>query len=62
MQKQNKRDRPDLKFETMDATKMIYNEATFGVILDKVFTMIIEINFNCWKNHYCETINTLFSK
>ena len=47
MQKQNKRDRPDLKFETMDATKMIYNEATFGVILDKVFTMIIEINFNC---------------
>ena len=35
MQKQNKRDRPDLKFETMDATKMSYNESTYGVILDK---------------------------
>ena len=35
MQQQNKRDRPDLKFETMDATKMTYNESTFGVVLDK---------------------------
>ena len=35
MQLQNKRDRPDLKFETMDATKMTYNESSFGVVLDK---------------------------
>ena len=35
MQRQNKRDRPDLKFETMDATKMTYNESSFGVVLDK---------------------------
>ena len=36
MERQNKRDRPDMRFETMDVTKMTYNESTFGVILDKV--------------------------
>ena len=35
MQRQNKRERPDLKFETMDATQMSYDESTYSVILDK---------------------------
>ena len=35
MQRQHRRDRPGLKFEVMDATKMSYAEATCGVVLDK---------------------------
>ena len=35
MQKQNKRDRPDLNFETMDATQMDYKDSSHNVVLDK---------------------------
>ena len=41
-------DRPDLVFEKMDATDMIYNDNNFNVILDKgmyLHNLILIFNF-----------------
>ena len=42
-------DRPDLVFEKMDATNMIYNDDHFNVILDKG---IVKLIFNFTKKNY----------
>ena len=42
-------DRPDLVFEKIDATNMIYNDDNFNVILDKG---IVKLIFNFTKKNY----------
>ena len=42
-------DRPDLVYEKMDATNMIYNDDNFNVILDKG---IVKLIFNFTKKNY----------